>query len=799
MNRDYNRWGEEDGLGGTPLAASLAEAKKYFSENVNPSDPANTCRQKFLILVTDGEDTYACGGDGSENQPTMYRRRLLTVQGAQELYDLGVRVFVVGLDGTSSSLRNTLNWIAKYGGTDNPLEMNSGDPNTYDITRYGSACASTDTNANPENYPLSGYAFLATEAFQLKKAIEAIAKKIQEESYSCTAPAVFTHRVMDKNIVYLSSFIPNPTAFWKGNIQAYQLNEDGILSVDQNGNPLHSRLIWDVSENLNAIPPNSRKIYTYVDGALRSFSEENLSNVDLNVLSNSDRQNLVNHIRGMDAYDVDQDGDKTEMREWKLGDIFHSNAVIVGAPSPFFNDQGFSGNNGFYQVHKDRPSVIIVGANDGMLHAIDVASGNEQWAFIPNSLLKNLRWITSAHTFYVDSSPKAADVWFNSSPTDMTKSADEWVTILICGLRKGGKTYFALNITDTLIPQYLWEFPKPTDTVTLGKVGQSWSEPAIGRVKVEVGGDLYERWVAFMGGGFDDKNNLGKAFFVIDIQSGDILKEFSGTEGMIYSFAAPPTAVDTNLDGFIDKVYIGDLGGQMWVFDLSFDEGNKKSNSQWREERLFVAPISDTGRYRIYYQPAVAFDRYGTPWVYFGTGDREHPHDLSNLAERFYAVKDSGTGNYPRTETDLTDVTSSNTFSPASKDGWYFQLEKSAQKSEKVLAKPVVFNKLVYFTTYTFTAEADPCSIGGEGRLYLVEYRSGGGAFEVDDLSDLEGSVTPRSKAIDTGVPSHPIITVGKKGKASVTIGTANGHFFSTPIFSPSKSKEILYWRDVIP
>jgi type IV pilus assembly protein PilY1 len=244
---------------------------------------------------------------------------------------------------------------------------------------------------------------------------------------------------------------------------------------------------------------------------------------------------------------------------------------------------------------------------------------------------------------------------------------------------------------------------------------------------------------------------------------------------------------------------MGDLGGQMWVFDLSFDERNRKSNSQWREKRLFVAPISDTGRHQIYYQPAVAFDRYGTPWVYFGTGDREHPHDLSNPAERFYAVKDSGTGNYPRREMDLTDVTSSNTFSSASKDGWYFQLEKSAQKSEKVLAKPVVFNKLVYFTTYTVTAEADPCSIMGEGRLYLVEYLSGGGAFEVDGSSDLEGSPTPRSKAIDTGVPSNPIITVDKKGKASVTIGTASGHFFSTPIFSPSKSKEILYWREVIP
>jgi type IV pilus assembly protein PilY1 len=798
VDRVYNRGAEEDGLGGTPLAASLAEAKRYFSENVNPFDPAVTCRQKFLILMTDGEDTFACGGDGSENQPTMYRRRMLTVQEAKELHDFGIKVFVVGLGGDLSPLKNTLNWIAKYGGTDNPLEMNSGGPNTYDIAKYGSACDATDANANPENYPLSGYAFITADASQLKKAMEAIAKNIQGKSYSFTAPAVLTHRVMDKDIVYLSSFIPNNTAFWEGNLKAYQLNEDGSLPVDQDGNPLRSCLIWDASENLKAISPHFRKIYTYVDGALRSFSDENLTNADLDVLLSSDRQNLINHIRGIDAYDVDQDGDKTEMRESKLGDIFHSNAVIVGGPSPFFEDEGFSGNSGFYQVHKDRRRVIIVGANDGMLHAFDVASGNEQWAFIPNGLLKNLKWISSAHTFYVDSSPKVADVWFNSSPTDITKSADEWKTLLICGLRKGGKTYFALDITDTLSPQYLWEFPKPIDTVTLGKVGQSWSEPAIGRVKVEVGGELYERWVAFIGGGFDTTNNLGKVFFVIDIKSGDIIKEFFGTEGMDYSFAAPPAAVDTNLDGFIDKIYIGDLGGQMWVFDLSFDERNKKSNSEWREKRLFVAPSSDTGRHCIYYQPAVAFDQYGTPIVYFGTGDRERPNDLSNSAERFYAVKDNGIGNYPRREIDLADVTSSNTFSLASKDGWYLRLEKSTQKSEKVLAKPVVFNKVVYFTTYTYSAVANSCSTVDEGRLYLVEYLSGAGAFELKDLSALERSSSQRLKTIGTGVPSNPVITVDGKGKASVTIGTTSDHFFSAQIFSPSKSKEILYWREVI-
>ena len=156
------------------------------------------------------------------------------------------------------------------------------------------------------------------------------------------------------------------------------------------------------------------------------------------------------------------------------------------------------------------------------LHAFNATTGTEEWAFIPNSLLKNLQNMTSAHTYYVDSSPRVADVWFysDSNPSGITKTKDEWKTVLVCGLRKGGKYYFALDITDTLDPNYLWEFPKSTDSATLALVGQSWSDPAIGRVTV--GG--VEKWVAFIGGGFDSTNTVGRAFFVIDIKTGDIIK-----------------------------------------------------------------------------------------------------------------------------------------------------------------------------------------------------------------------------------------------------------------------------------
>jgi type IV pilus assembly protein PilY1 len=821
---------EDTPVGGTPLAAALAEAKTHFLRDVNPVDPSIACRKKFVILVTDGTDTYGCGGNGVDPNscsdetfnPGMYRRRMQTVQKAKELAEAGIKVFVVGFGGSAPEcLKTTLNWAARYGGTDNPTEGNSGDSKAYDITKFGNPCTTTDTNADPALYPLSGYAFLAEDATQLSKAIKAIAKYIQEKSYSFTAPTIPLVRILDKDVGYISSFIPDETPFWRGNLKAYRLNSDGTFPVDADGNPLNASLLWDAVVQLKKTPSDSRRIYTYVNSALKEFVYGNLTNADLDVPSDAERQNLINHIRGIDAYDIDLDSNTTEERDWKLGDIFHSNAVIVGSPNQYFEDTGFSGPGQFYDTYKNRTKVVIVGGNDGMLHAFNATTGAEQWAFIPPSVLKTLKLMPTAHNYYVDSSPKVSDVWIYSSVGDKTKTKDEWKTTLICGLRKGGKQYFALDITDTLNPIFLWEFPRSNDAATLAKVGQSWSEPAIGRVKVEhdlgFGSDLYERWVAFIGGGFDFtetktvKATIGRAFFVIDIKTGDIIWEYSRDDSvtysvddqrryMTYSFAAPPFAVDTNSDGYVDKVYIGDMGGQMWAFNVSSDEINKKSNSLWSAKRLTQPPSSTSEKHPIYYQAAVAFDDNRVPWVYYGTGDRENPTDTTNPAEFFYGIMDDGLAAYPRRENqELQEISSINTFTPyPSKKGWYLILEHSAQLVEKVLAKPAVFDNIVYFTTYAYKGKATGCSVEGDARLYELYYKTGGGALNVDELSDLSG--TPSSErytTIGTGVPSNPVISVNSKGQASIIIGTTSGQVFSDEAFSSGTGKSLLYWREV--
>jgi type IV pilus assembly protein PilY1 len=748
---------------------------------------------------------------------------MLTVQRAKEVHDEGIQVFAVGFGGSMPDhLKRTLNWVAKHGGTFNPDPEVPKTADNYNIADYlpsdNDVCALTTDTGDPAKFNISGYAFLAENASQLSKALKTIITYIKERSFSFTVPTVPTVRLIDEedNVIYISSFIPTDTPYWRGNLKKYNLNEEGILSVDAEGNPLVSDSAWGTvfdpilrkevaagaADKLKTIAPEFRNIFAVKNNALISFDYGSLTNEDLGVTSDSERADLINHIRGIDAFDVNGNGNKTETREWKLGDIFHSNPVIVGAPSKFFIEQGFSGPGGFYEKNKGRKKVVIVGANDGMLHAFDASNGVELWALIPNAVLKTLDAMKTAHTYYVDASPKVADVWFDTNGDGM-KTFDEWRTVLVCGLRKGGKHYFALDITDTQNPKYLWEFPKTAGV--LDRIGQSWSEPAIGRVKIEQGSDLVEKWVAFVGGGYDPYDEkkgteatMGNVFFVIDIMTGEIIKEFSGLFLMRHSFPAPPTAVDSDQNGYVDKVYAGDLAGQMWVFDVAFDGITKKSDSQWEGQRLFMAPKEPFEKHNCYYQPAVAFDKYGNPWVYYGTGDKENPTDTVNPQERFYAVIDDEKGTYPREEKDLKDVTNVNTFSvDRTKKGWFIKLEKTGNRLEKVLGKPAVFNKLLYFTTFFYNDKADPCSVSGDSKLYVVEYLSGGGAVELADY--MKGTPSERSRIIGEGVPSSPVITVNMKGKDSVIVGTTSGDYYSTKVHSPVTLKEILYWREVVP
>src|SRR5439155_245958 len=261
----------------------------------------------------------------------------------------------------------------------------------------------------------------------------------------------------------------------------------------------------------------------------------------------------------------------------------------------------------------------------------------------------------------------------------------------------------------------------------------------------------------------------GKAFFVIDLETGNKLWEYynDGTtlddrQYMNFSLPANPAAVDVNNGGFIDRVYIGDVGGQMWKFDVS-----ATATASWTGKRLFAAPLASgttnppgAGEYYpaqgIYGAPTLALDKDLKLWLFFGTGDRNHPNSTT-APNRFYGIKDTTnmTNGATLTETDLADVTGANATAAS---GWFFRLGPG----EKVLAAGNVFNMIAYFSTFTPTSTAT-CETGfGTAKLYGVQAQTGYAAVDFTTgvaLVSTDATKT-RSKTIGGGIASMPVIVI---------------------------------------
>src|SRR3990172_7274173 len=360
-----------------------------------------------------------------------------------------------------------------------------------------------------------GSYFTANNSAQLEVALQDAISQILAATFSFATPVIPTTGTAGSARAYLASFQSNPSRpFWKGFLKAYARDSNGLIPVDAQGLPSGTP-VWDAGTQLSLKSVSSRTIKTYASSALQNFTTSN-SAITTSLLAAADtteKDQIINYIRGATDYnDEDADGNTSEERPWKLGDIFHSTPVLVTPPFLPTTDSTYAA---FKTAQASRTTVLLAGANDGMLHAFRESDGDESWAFIPPDLLddlKNLTETSGTRDYFVDSSPIVSDV----------KTGGTWKTIAVFGLRRGGRYYYALDITNTTSPQYLWSF---TNT----NLGETWSEPAIGKVKMADGTD---KWVAFFGGGFDSTfanygsgSKVSEAFFVIDLANGSKLWE----------------------------------------------------------------------------------------------------------------------------------------------------------------------------------------------------------------------------------------------------------------------------------
>ena len=818
--------------GGTPLASALSQAKTYLNSYQATGNQSRA--QNFVILITDGQDTFACYGDGTETQYDMYTRRKATVAQAKALADAGYKVFVVGFGATMPmELQNTLNWSAYYGGTDNPGQNNAGDTNA--ITPSANPCGEPSTN-DPGMAALSGYAFLATSAGDLNNALRQIFAMIR---YSFSVTSVSATRVAAENYIYQASFTPsNNDPFWQGHLNKYSINADGTVGS----------MVWDAGAVLQAKGAYARNILTYLGGSMTKFTSPQQGGLDwgqwvnyLGVDTNT-AQAVVGYFQGDPAYNPDN---------WKLGDIFHSNPITIGSPSAYFTDirspQAFID---FRSSHTARNRIVVVGANDGQFRAFSGNDGSEQWSFLPPNLLPKLQYLAHSsnsgalpfHTYFVDGPVTAADVWLGSG-NGTGKNPSDWHTMLIFsegrGVRDSTNTsasylwsasqycdgnfnyqytsaykyycgYWAFDVTDTsaTTPALIWPTPINPDMTQGPYLGEPWSKMAIGPVKI--GGS--ETWVGFIGGGYNSNSgdsNQGRGFFVVRLSDGKIL--WSYTQGndanMNYSLPASPAILDTDNDGFVDTAYIGDLGGNIWRFKFCTGaDGTACNTSNWSGGKFFQASTPTP----IYTTPSMAMGS-GSLWVFWGTGDKENP-TATGTQDRFFAVKDpdrSMTYALPQ----LQDITGS--IFADGYPGWYINLGTG----EKVLADSSAFGGMITWTTYIPNSNPDPCNQVGTSKIYAialmplaisgVTYQVGAGLFAAT------GGMEPGTRAIDLGAgiaqavvfsqkpggasPSDAYITTGGGSGVNASIVSSAALVnspFTQRLQATAPSAQLLHWWD---
>ena len=592
---------------------------------------------------------------------------------------------------------------------------------------------------------------------------------------------------------------------------------------------------------------------------------------------------LLDYLEGKDTFDQDEDTNTTELRDAVLGDMFHSSPIVIGRPPSFLSGEpGFGpafDPTSFLVQHQDRTRRIYVGANDGMLHAFnagdlqsgdnpatpwtendyyDFGSGQEEFGYVPSFLLDTLKYIPRndpRRYYYVDGSPSAADVWLPSSASDPTKDPDEWATALVTGMRQGGSGYLALNVTDPTDAQYpelLWEFDE-----TDAPLGETWSEAVITRVKLKAGssdlcgkittddGPCREQWVAIFGGGYRADGNPNDSAYVSDPGSGSWANESKGifmvamdtgqlvgqvafdpdpttvTNAMRYSIPSTPAVLDLDFDGYADVVYVGDLGGQMWRWDIS-DVGDDSTGSDGIMDNWPVGiflksdPAAMGGgafHYHSIFFPPVATYLNGQLVLAFGSGERTDPLYPGNASvddnNRFWVAGDRVPLGVDPTDPNsgwltlfedhatvggvtrgLNDVSNLASDPDPADDGYYIV----APDGEKFITNHVLFGGVLLTLSFVpDNSNANACERFNTSNIWVFNLEDAGGL--IDDTAPPGND--QRKQFLGPGAPTDPQISISKD--KVVLIGqTSQGYVyeFDVPV-DPPPPIELVFWRQL--
>ena len=410
-----------------------------------------------------------------------------------------------------------------------------------------------------------------------------------------------------------------------------------------------------------------------------------------------------------------------------LGDIVRSTPLLVGPPSAAGQGDGYAA---FRTRYAGRRTAVMVGANDGMLHAFDALDGSELFAYIPRALLPALSALSSPgyrHRPYVDGSPGQGEAVIDG----------QWRTVLASGMGMGARGVFALDVTDPAAfaegRGALWEFTERDDPA----IGHVHAPPLIARMRTggRAGVPQY-RYVVVVASGINPAGADGALFLLaLDKPPGE-----AWTLGSNYiRIAAPasdagranalsPPVLATAADGSARYAYAGDLQGTLWRFTLGWGGGSATP--------VFIARDAAGNRQPIAHAPRLAFAPGGGYLVLFGTGkflEADDARPASFVPQSFYAVRDrlggplggratlaerrlAGSGPYTVSGRPISYS------GEDADDGWYLDFPHARSDGERVAGSPVLLNGAVTFDSLLPTG--DPCG-APRTRSYLLDALTG--------------------------------------------------------------------------
>ncbi|NEX60250.1 pilus assembly protein [Noviherbaspirillum galbum] len=541
-------------------------------------------------------------------------------------------------------------------------------------------------------------------------------------------------------------------------------------------------MAWDAGELLGGtdgvparIAPADRQIHTLRDRgdgshATVPFTWQDLSPAQQALL---DRpvpggavdglgQRRLEYLRG----DRTLEGNPFQRRVGVLGDIQHSNIVHVPPPPDGPGDAGYEQ---FRQRFRQRPPMVYVGANDGMIHGFHAERGTEVLAYVPNALIGRLPLLAEpAYRMqaYVDGGLTVSDILVGG----------QWRTVLGASFGGGARGVLALDISD---PEHfgagssaLFEFTDATDP----DMGNLSAPPQLARFAVSQAGTSESRAFLVAASG-NNASTGGACLFLLSLDKpggspwrlGENYYKFcvprdSGASAGPAGLSMP--ALVYGAAGEVRQAYAGDSQGNLWKFDFA---GRPPWHGATPDKPFFVARSAQGVRQAISATPRV-LNVPGAYLVVFGTGGESAGTISQSAGQSVYAVRDAMMGGgavlerqqLARRKTADVGQGGLAILAPApangaaadaagpGRDGWVIDLPVTASGGEQVVGSPMLIDgKLVVVTSLARLSTVQAAA----SRVYVLDALTG---LAVDGMPSAAGPILNEVPASSIAIAADP-------------------------------------------